>query len=99
MNSLKLQLADGTEQDVPVLQLAQEGMKVNISPDGREALKRMANSSVHVESRNDAASLLWLATFGPVLLSLLAQHESAVALAAQRQSEASNDGQEESTIN
>lgn len=85
MNTLKLQMADGTAQEIPVLQLASEGMKINISADGRAALKRMAESSVHVESRNDAGNLLWLVTFAPALLGILAQHEHAVAMAVQKQ--------------
>ena len=84
MNHLNLQQADGKTVAVPVIQLAVEGMKVAISANGREALVKMSNSSTHVEARNDAASLLWLATFGPALLSVLAQHESAINIAEQK---------------
>lgn len=84
MNYLNVQMQDGTTTQVPIIQLAVEGMKVTISENGREALTKMSRSSTHVEARNDATALIWLATFGPALMSVLAQHESSINIAEQK---------------
>jgi succinate dehydrogenase/fumarate reductase flavoprotein subunit len=97
MNTVTIKMADGTDNIVPVQQLAVEGMRISISANGREALKKMSDNSVHVEARNDANSLLWLATFGPVLFSILAQHEAASNIAMQKAAAEKEAGNEEAS--
>lgn len=87
MNKLQLKLADGSTQEVSVQQLAVEGSRINISDNGKAALMKMAQNAIHAEARNDANNILWLATFAPALFTVLAQHESALALAAQKEAE------------
>ena len=84
MNKLQLKLADGSTQEVSVQQLAVEGSRINISDNGKAALMKMAQNAMQAETRNDANNIMWLITFGPALFGVLAQHESALALAAQK---------------
>lgn len=99
MNKLQLQMGDGTTQEVSVHQLAVEGMKIAISENGKLALMKMAQNAVHAEARNDANNILWLTTFGPALCGVLAQHESALAIAAQKMQEVKDSGGENGPLN
>jgi hypothetical protein len=85
MNMLRIQTADGQEQEISVLSLAVQGSRLAISPNGRLALQKMTENAIHVEARNDANTLLWLSTFGPALLSVLAQHEHSLKQMAEMQ--------------
>lgn len=75
MNFITLNNEGQEPMQILVEALAAEGSRQKISDACRQMLTEQGMNPVSIEGRNDAATLLWLATFGPALLSILLNHE------------------------